>query len=55
MDRRETSYFAAGILFGMGCNVEKIVSIAPDLKIKTPCSIDASLPDIVSLVVFFGS
>jgi hypothetical protein len=39
---------------GMRCDVKEIISIAPDLKIKTPRSIDASLPDIARFIVLFG-
>ena len=38
----------------MRCDVKQIVSIASDLKIKTPRPIDAGLPDIVRFVVLFG-
>jgi hypothetical protein len=39
----------------MRSKVEKYVGITPDLKIKAPPSIYAGLPDVVGLVVLFGS
>jgi hypothetical protein len=38
----------------MGDNIKEGVEIAFDSKIKPPASINSSLPDTPSLIVFFG-
>jgi hypothetical protein len=39
----------------MRSDVEKVVGISADLKIKAPASIYAGLPDVAGFVVLLGS
>jgi hypothetical protein len=42
-------------LFWVWRNVQQVISISSDLKVKTPTLIDPGLPDVASFVVLFGS